>query len=239
MSSQSGYWKWVSWNPVTGCTKISEGCRFCYASEFAERLKSKGVEKYKNGFEPTLHYDVLDYPNRWKKPRMIFVTSMSDLFNEKVPDEFIFEVFKLMNATPRHIFQLLTKRAERLSQLNNKVKWTPNIWMGVTVENKVVENRIKLLRNTGARIKFLSCEPLIGPLQNIDLSGIDWIRAGEETGKTPRPMKQEWVEDPRIQCEQTNVTFSLKNKDELNTRKDAVFRNGKKYNEEFQFDLFS
>ncbi len=233
------HWKWETWNPVTGCTKFSDGCKFCYAFDISERLKANGIAKFKNGFIPTLHPEILDLPFHWKKKRMVFVTSMSDLFHEKIPDDFIFQVFNTMNNNPNHIFSLLTKRAERLHLLNDQIKWTPNIWMGVTVENSSVVFRIELLKKTNARIKYLSCEPLLGSLKDMDLAGIDWLRVGEETGKTPRMMKQEWVDEIEKLCVKHQVTFSLKNKFELTNRLDSCFVNGKKYNEEMQFSLFT
>ena len=185
MSQSSIEWTERVWNPTTGCTKVSQGCKFCYAEVFARRLQAMGLEKYANGFELTLHPDVLDAPRKWK-PSRIFVNSMSDLF------------------------QVLTKRAERLMELSPLLNWTPNIWMGVSVENQKVMDRIECLRKTAAAVKFLSLEPLLGPLPGLDLRDISWVIAGEESGRSARPMKEAWVLDILAACQAQNAPFFFK-----------------------------
>ncbi len=230
-------WTEMTWNPTTGCSKVSAGCRFCYAEVMAKRLYGMGVEKYKNGFEITLHPDTLSIPYEWKKPKIIFVNSMSDLFHEKVPLSYIKEVFKVMNDNRRHVFQVLTKRAERLAEVNSKLNWTSNIWMGVTVENNDFKYRIDHLRNTGAFTKFLSCEPLIGPVTNIDFKNIDWLIAGGESGRTPRPINENWVTSLQQQCEKAGVSFFFKQWGGFNKKKNGRMLNGKVYNETPQLEL--
>jgi protein gp37 len=210
MGQSSIEWTEQTWNPVTGCTKISPGCKFCYAEKFAGRLQSMGVENYRNGFKLTLHPHMLDKPLEWKKPSVIFVNSMSDLFHKDVPDEFIIAVFKTMNKAHWHQFQVLTKRPERVLELNKKLNWTPNIWMGTSVENADYKDRIDLLRKTSAKIKFLSLEPLLGPLPNMNLKKIDWVIVGGESGWKARPMKLEWVLDIQEQCQEAGVPFFFK-----------------------------
>jgi len=193
MAKSSIEWTEMTWNPVTGCTKISAGCKNCYAEVMSRRLQAIGSEKYKNAFSLTLHEDTLQLPYTWKKQKLVFVNSMSDLFHEEVPLDFIEKVFKVMNENPQHTFQVLTKRANRLLQFNKNLNWTPNILMGVSVEDERVMYRIDSLRQTNARIKFLSCEPLIGPLPNLNLENIDWIIVGGESGHHPRPINEDWV----------------------------------------------
>jgi len=187
----------MTWNPTTGCDKLSAGCKFCYAEVMTRRLKAMGLEKYSNGFDITIHENELETPYTWKKSRMVFVNSMSDLFHNDVPVEFIQKVFKVIKENPQHVFQILTKRADVLLEYDNKglLEWTHNIWMGVSVESEKFMERIALLQQTHARTKFLSCEPLIGPLPRMNLKGIDWAIVGGESGRTPRPMQKEWVED--------------------------------------------
>jgi protein gp37 len=203
-------WTEATWNPVTGCTKVSEGCRNCYALRMANRLQAMGNPRYKNGFNVTLHYDLIDLPRSWKKPKKIFVNSMSDLFHKDVPLEFIQQIFKTMNETPQHTYQILTKRPERLLELSPFLDFTPNIWVGTSVENERVTFRIDLLRKVPAQIRFLSCEPLIGPLDNLNLDNIHWVIVGGESGPGARPMKAEWVRSIRDQCRQQNVAFFFK-----------------------------
>lgn len=222
-------WTDVTWNPVTGCTKISSGCANCYAERMARRLKAMGQFNYRNGFEVTCHEHMLDYPLRWKKSKTIFVNSMSDLFHENVPDEFIFQIFKVMNKLPQHRFQLLTKRAERLRSLNNVLPWSDNIWMGVTVEDNDCRNRINMLRNTTATIKFLSMEPLLSPVPDMDLSNIDWVIVGGESGPGARPMAKEWVEDICHQCEQRAIPFFFKQWGGVNKKAAGRLLNGLTY----------
>jgi protein gp37 len=211
MASSTGIeWTETTWNPVTGCNKVSQGCKFCYAERMSKRLKAMGVEKYRNEFSLTLHPDILDQPLSWKKPRIIFVNSMSDLFHEKVPLDFVQDVFATMRAAHWHQFQVLTKRSERLKQLDGVIDWPPNVWQGVSVEDERVAFRIDDLRVTGATIKFLSLEPLIGPLPNLDLAGIDWVIVGGESGPGARPMNPEWATDIRKQCKRAGVAFFFK-----------------------------
>jgi protein gp37 len=202
----------MTWNPVTGCDKVSEGCRHCYAESFARRLQAMGNGKYEKGFELTLHPDVLTEPFRWKKPRVVFVNSMSDLFHKDIPVGYIREVFGVMQHNPQHEFQVLTKRADVLRYYDSEgwLKWPHNVWMGVTVENSRNMGRIDLLRQTGARVKFLSCEPLLGPLSDMDLEGIDWVIVGGESGRNARLMNPEWVQDIREQCIAAQVPFFFK-----------------------------
>ena len=203
-------WTESSWNPVTGCTKISAGCAHCYADRMARRLHAMGQPNYRNGFEVTCHPDALELPLKWKKPQMIFVNSMSDLFHKAVPAEFIGEIFFTMNQARWHTFQILTKRADRLRQLAPHLKWTPNVWMGVTVESAKHANRIDDLRATGAKVKFLSLEPLLGSLPDLNLSGIDWVIVGGESGPKARRMQAEWARDIRDQCVAAGVPFFFK-----------------------------
>jgi protein gp37 len=221
----------MTWNPITGCTKVSAGCKFCYAEVMAKRLQSMGVEKYKNAFQITLHEDALPIPYTWKKQKIVFVNSMSDLFHEDVPFEFIKRVFTVMNENPQHTFQVLTKRAERLFELHKELYWTHNIWMGVSVENEKVVDRIDFLRNTNARIKFLSLEPLIGPLNNINLTNMDWVIVGGESGWKARPMKSNWVLDIMDQCSQAKVAFFFKQWGGTNKKKTGRILEGKTWDE--------
>ncbi len=203
-------WTETTWNPMTGCTKISPGCMNCYAERMANRLRMMGAKRYRNGFRVTLHEDVVEAPLRWKKPQMIFVNSMSDLFLKDVPLSFIKKVFSVMNHAHWHTFQILTKRAIRLQEVSQELSWASNIWMGVTVENRDYVHRIDYLRKTGARIKFLSIEPLLGPISNLDLEGIDWVIVGGESGPGARPMNPAWVLDIRDQCQEAGVPFFFK-----------------------------
>jgi protein gp37 len=203
-------WTQATWNPVTGCTKVSPGCKNCYAERMALRLKSMGQRNYKNGFELTVHQHMLDLPLRWVKPRSIFVNSMSDLLHPSVPEEFIYSVFTIMNRAHWHVFQVLTKRAGRLASLDKNLEWAPNIWMGVSVEADHYIDRIDALRCTRAHTKFLSLEPLLGPLPELDLSFIDWVIVGGESGPRARPMQPAWVRDIRDQCVVAGVPFFFK-----------------------------
>lgn len=203
-------WTNWTWNPVTGCTKVSQGCKNCYAERMAKRLKAMRSERYINGFNVTLHEDLVDLPKRWKNARLVFVNSMSDLFHEHVPLEFIQRCFRTMEACPQHTFQVLTKRSSRLKEISNDLVWPVNVWMGVSVEDDRVIERIDHLRDCGAQIKFLSCEPLIGPLDNMNLAGINWVIAGGESGPRCRPMEAEWVRSIRRQCEEADVAFFFK-----------------------------
>jgi protein gp37 len=219
MASSSIEWTEMTWNPSTGCNKISAGCKYCYAEVMALRLQAMGIDKYKDGFKLRIHEDALNIPYSWKSPKVVFVNSMSDLFHKDVPLSFIQKVFAVMNDNPQHVFQVLTKRADVLLKYNKVLNWTHNIWMGVSVENEKVADRIDLLRKVSARVKFLSCEPLIGPLQNMDLAGIDWVIVGGESGRAPRPMKEEWALDIMDQCQRSGVKFFFKQWGGINKKK--------------------
>ena len=203
-------WTESTWNRVTGCTKITPGCKNCYAYTMAKRLKAMGNPRYKNGFEVTLHEDLIKLPLTWKKPKKVFVNSMSDLFHDKVPIDFIKKVFDIMNQTPWHNYQLLTKRSDRLVELSPLFKWTPNIWQGVSVENNSVVNRINELKSIPAVVRFLSFEPLIGPLPHLNLEGIHWVIVGGESGPAARPMKAEWARNIRDYCIEQHIPFFFK-----------------------------
>jgi protein gp37 len=203
-------WTNATWNPLTGCTKISPGCKLCYAERLSKRLNAMGVQKYANEFAINLHEDTLEVPLHWKRPRLIFVNSMSDLFHEHVPEQFVQEVFVVMQKANWHQFQVLTKRSQRLLELDTRIEWPKNVWMGVSVETQDYAIRIDHLRATRACVKFLSLEPLLGPLPRLDLSGIDWVIVGGESGPGARPMREDWVLDIRDQCTQAAVPFFFK-----------------------------
>lgn len=203
-------WTESTWNPVTGCTKISDGCKNCYAEKLAKRLKAMGQANYKNGFKLTLQPEMLERPLEWKKPQTIFVNSMSDLFHKDVPLDYIQKVFNVMAKADWHNFQVLTKRSERLREFNKELDWKAHIWMGVSVENEKVIHRIDDLRDTDAHIKFLSIEPLLGSLPKLDLTGIDWVIVGGESGPKSRPMEEKWVLEIKEQCHEQNVPFFFK-----------------------------
>ncbi len=203
-------WTDATWNPVTGCSKISPGCKNCYAERMAKRLKAMGQPNYANGFRVTLHPHMLHLPLTWRKPRRVFVNSMSDLFHDDVPLEFIRQVFAVMAEANWHQYQLLTKRSARALELDRHLDWRPNIWFGVSIENADYVHRIGDLRRTRAQVRFLSFEPLLGPLPNLDLDGIDWVIVGGESGPRARPMKPEWVRQIRDQCLECGVPFFFK-----------------------------
>jgi protein gp37 len=210
MATSKIEWTESTWNPLTGCTKVSPGCKHCYAERMARRLQAMGLEKYRNGFKLTLHPEVLEDPLHWDKPQLIFVNSMSDLFHKDVPLDFIRQIFDIMNRAHWHTFQILTKRAERLLELDPLIAWPSNVWMGVSVENFDYIYRIHLLRQTHAAVKFLSCEPLLGPLPNLPLEGINWVIVGGESGPKARPMDTDWVREIRDQCLAVRVPFFFK-----------------------------
>lgn len=230
MSQSSIEWTEMTWNPTTGCTKISAGCKYCYAEVMAKRLQAMGIEKYKDAFELRLHEDALNIPYTWNKQKIVFVNSMSDLFHKDVPLNFIQRVFDVMNDT-EHIYQVLTKRAERLYELHDKLIWSENIWMGVSVEDEKVIDRVDFLRATNAKTKFLSCEPLIGPLHNLNLENINWLIVGGESGRKARPMKKEWVIDIKDQCKNQKVKFFFKQWGGTNKKKAGRILNGRTYDE--------
>ena len=231
MSQSSIEWTEMTWNPTTGCNKISAGCKYCYAEIMTKRLMAMGIDKYKDGFTVRTHEDSLNTPFEWKKPKIVFVNSMSDLFHPEVPLEFIKKVFYVMNETPQHTYQVLTKRADRLFELHKQFTWTDNIWMGVSVEDGRVTNRIDFLRKTNAKTKFLSCEPLIGPLPKLNLEKIDWVIVGGESGRTPRPMDADWVLDIQDQCEKNKVAFFFKQWGGTNKKKAGRQLGGRTYSE--------
>ncbi len=211
MSSKSAIeWTEYTWNPITGCTKISDGCSHCYAERMALRLQAMGQKRYSRGFTVTLHRDLIVFPHSLKQPRMIFVNSMSDLFHEDVPDDFIMDVFKTMNQCSKHVFQVLTKRSTRMLRMASDLHWTPNIWMGVTVESEDYLYRVHDLAGVPASVRFLSCEPLLGQIQDLPLEKIHWVIVGGESGPGARPMEKEWVESIYRQCQIAHVPFFFK-----------------------------
>jgi protein gp37 len=214
---------------VTGCSRVSAGCQHCYAERMAKRLQGMGVAKYANGFEVTPHPDVLEDPFTWKKPRLIFVNSMSDLFHEKIPVAYLRQIFDVMRRADWHVFQILTKRAERLAKMAPRIDWPPNVWMGVTVESARFTHRIDLIRETGAAIKWLSMEPLLSEVPDMNLSGIDWIVVGGESGPGARPMRKEWAVDIQRQCREQNVHFFFKQWGGVNKKKTGRRLNGRIY----------
>ncbi len=233
MATSKIEWTESTWNPVTGCTKITSGCKFCYAEIMARRLQAMGQEKYQNGFNLTLHPETLNEPYSWKKPKMIFVNSMSDLFHKDIPVEFIQRVFKVMNENPQHVFQVLTKRADILNYYDSEgwLEWSHNIWMGVTVEDKSVVERIDFLRNIGARVKFLSCEPLLSEMPDLNLEKIDWVIVGGESGRSPRPLNEEWILNIKDQCKKQAVAFYFKQWGGKNKKQTGRLLNGITYDE--------
>jgi protein gp37 len=237
MAQSSIEWTEMTWNPVTGCTKISAGCKYCYAEVMAKRLQAMGIGKYENAFKLTVHEDALSAPYTWKKQKIVFVNSMSDLFHKEVPTEFIKKVFKVMNENGQHTFQVLTKRPDRVLKLNDQLHWSHNIWMGVSVEDEKVIERINLLRHCNARTKFLSCEPLIGPLKEMNLKGIDWVIVGGESGRKARSMDEDWVLDIMDHCKKSNVAFFFKQWGGTNKKKSGRLLNGRTYDEMPEFNI--
>ncbi len=203
-------WTEATWNPVTGCSKVSAGCKNCYAERMAKRLFAMGSPRYAAGFAVRLQHDLVEAPKAWKSPKVIFVNSMSDLFHEKVPLDFIQKVFATMRACPQHTFQILTKRSSQLLELSPHLDWAPNIWMGVSVEDSRVVGRVRDLQRVPAAVRFLSLEPLIGPVGEISLEGIDWAIVGGESGPGSREMKIEWVREIFRQCRRANTAFFFK-----------------------------
>lgn len=210
MSESSIEWTTRTWNPVTGCDKVSAGCKFCYAERLSGRLKAMGLKKYENGFDVTLHAESLDEPFTWKKPQVVFVCSMSDLFHDDVPEHFIKRIFKAINDTPQHTYQILTKRPERALRLAKSINWTKNIWLGTSIEDNRVLDRLNILKKIPAKTRFLSLEPLIGPLQNLSLKGVRWVIVGGESGPGARPIREEWVLNLKSQCKTYSIPFFFK-----------------------------
>lgn len=224
-------WTEATWNPVTGCTKVSPGCKHCYAERMAERLQAMGQPNYRDGFKLALQPQMLELPLRWKKPQTVFVNSMSDLFHADVPVDYVLRVFDVMRRAHWHRFQVLTKRAERLAMLSGQIDWPSNVWMGVSVESSAYVARIEHLRATGALVKFLSVEPLLGPLPHLEVGGIDWVIVGGESGPRARPMAPEWVTQIRDQCERAKVAFFFKQWGGTNKKKAGRLLEGRTWDE--------
>ena len=221
----------MTWNPVTGCSKISPGCDHCYAERMAHRLQAMGVERYKKAFEVTLHPDLLDLPRSWRSPRLVFVNSMSDLFHDQIPTEFIRKAFRTMAECPQHTFQVLTKRSGRLLAIAEELEWAPNIWMGVTVESPKYFSRISHLAKVPAQVRFLSIEPLLAPMDNIPLQSIHWVIVGGESGPGARPMEKTWVESILRECRNARVSFFFKQWGGVRKSKTGRLLNGRTYSE--------
>jgi len=224
-------WTESSWNPVTGCSKISDGCLNCYAEKMAFRLKAMRTRGYENGFEVTLQYHQLEKPLKLKKPQMIFVNSMSDIFHSKIPDEYILKIFEIMNKASWHTFQVLTKRPERLEELKDKINWTDNIWLGTTIESNKYIDRVKFIKKTNAKIKFISFEPLIDNVKDVNIEGIDWVIVGGESGSRAREIKKEWIYEIKEKCDKLNIPFFFKQWGGKNKKKSGRLLDGKIYDE--------
>jgi protein gp37 len=220
-----------TWNPITGCTPVSAGCQHCYAERMANRLHAMGVPKYQNGFQVTTHENVLETPLKWRKPRVVFVNSMSDMFHEDVPFDYVRRIFDVMQRADQHIFQILTKRSRALKRLSARLPWPDNVWMGVTVENSNYKSRIDDLRAVPAKTRWLSMEPLLGPVEGMDLSGIHWVVVGGESGPGARPIEKQWVLDILRQCREQDTAFFFKQWGGVNKRKAGRRLNGRHYNE--------
>lgn len=231
MAKTSIEWTEATWNPVTGCTKISPGCNYCYAERMSLRLQAMGQPNYINGFKLTLHERMIEVPVFWKKPRMIFVNSMSDLFHEDVPIIFIQRVFAVMRIAWWHRFQILTKRSQRLVEINKLIDWPDNVWMGVSVENEDYIFRIDHLRDTGAKVKFLSLEPLLGPLKKLDMYGIHWVIVGGESGPKARPMSEKWAIHVRDICKSASAPFFFKQWGGVNKKRAGRILQGRTWDE--------
>ena len=224
-------WTQLTWNPVTGCTKVSQGCKHCYAERMALRLQAMGAARYRDGFAVTLHDDLVTAPLRWRKPALVFVNSMSDLFHEDVPVAFIHRVFDTMARAHWHTFQVLTKRSARLAELATELRWPTNVWMGVSIEDEKVLHRVADLRRVPATVRFLSCEPLIGPLDSLPLAGIHWVIVGGESGPGARPMRPEWAQAIRRQCTESGVPFFFKQWGGVRKHRTGRLLNGRTYDE--------
>ena len=231
MAHSSIEWTESTWNPVTGCTKVSPGCKLCYAERMAKRLQGMGQRRYSNGFDLTLHEDILEMPLSWKKPQLIFVNSMSDMFHKDVPVWFIQKAFDVMRRASWHQFQVLTKRSDRLMEMSPSIDWPGNVWMGVSVESQDYTFRIDQLRNTGAAIKFLSLEPLLGAVPQLDLRGINWVIVGGESGPGARPMELEWVLEIKARCRKDRVPFFFKQWGGFNKKKAGRMLQGRTWDE--------
>ncbi|MBD0380474.1 DUF5131 family protein [Paenibacillus sedimenti] len=231
MSETKIEWTDMTWNPTTGCSKVSAGCKNCYAERMAKRLQAMGNPRYVNGFEPQEHPEALDLPFTWKRPKKVFVNSMSDLFHEAMSEQFIEKVFDVMNKTPMHTYQILTKRPERAARLANQFIWTDNIWLGTSVEDSRVINRIDVLRQVPSRVRFLSCEPLIGPLENVNLQDIHWVIAGGESGPGARPIDASWVRLLLNQCQVAEIPFFFKQWGGVMKHRNGRLLDGREWNE--------
>lgn len=232
-------WTESSWNPITGCSKISDGCLNCYAEKMAFRLQAMGTRGYENGFEVALQYHQLEKPLKMKKPQIIFVNSMSDIFHKDVPEEYILKIFDTMNKAHWHIFQVLTKRPKRLEQFKDKINWTKNIWLGTTIESNKYINRVNYIKDTNAKIKFISFEPLIDSVKDIDLDEIDWVIVGGESGSGARIIKKEWIYEIKNKCDKLNIPFFFKQWGGVNKKKSGRLLDGKIYDEMPSFENFS
>jgi protein gp37 len=224
-------WTEATWNPVTGCSKLSQGCKNCYAERLARRLHAMGSKRYKNEFAITLHDDLVDLPRSWKRSRLVFVNSMSDLFHDEIPLPFIKKIFKTMSECPQHTFQILTKRAERLERIAGSLFWPRNVWMGVSVENQSASFRVRHLNMVPAATRFLSIEPLLGPIQELELEGIHWVIVGGESGPGARPMEKTWVDGILRQCRKSKIPFFFKQWGGVHKSKFGRTLNGRLYNE--------
>jgi protein gp37 len=227
MATSKIEWTEASWNPLSGCSKVSLGCKNCYAERMAKRLQLMGSPNYQNGFKLTMHPHMLGIPFTWKKPTTVFVNSMSDLFHEDVPFSFIQQVFDVMNSAQQHTFQVLTKRSTRLKELAPQLSWSTNIWMGVTVEADAYTYRIDNLKTTDASVKFISFEPLLSKIPAIDFSGINWVIVGGESGPKARPMEEKWVTDIRDQCIAQKIPFFFKQWGGTNKKKTGKLLQGR------------
>lgn len=224
-------WTDATWNPVTGCTKISAGCKHCYAERMSHRLKAMGVEQYRNGFKLTLQPETLELPLRWRRPRRVFVNSMSDLFHRDVPVDYIKRVFDVMQKCPQHSFQVLTKRPEIATRISSELPWPPNVWLGTSIENALVMHRVESVRKVPAAVRFLSIEPLLGPMPRIPLNGIDWVIVGGESGPQSRPIKPEWVRQIREQCLAHAIPFFFKQWGGVNKKRTGRLLDGQTWDQ--------
>jgi len=231
MASSKIEWTDSSWNPITGCTKISPGCQNCYAERMAKRLKAMGNPNYKNGFKLAVHENSLELPLSWKTPQYIFVNSMSDLFHKEVPIDFLQKMFSIMRKASWHTFQILTKRSERLRELDNQIEWSPNIWMGVSIETQDYVYRINDLRSSNAKVKFISFEPLLGPINKLDLHGIDWVIVGGESGPKSRKIEETWVLQIKDYCISQKTPFFFKQWGGINKKKTGRILEGRTWDE--------
>lgn len=231
MATSKIEWTEETWNPVTGCTKCSRGCENCYAERFAKRLQAMGNKRYQNAFKVAVHHDLFERPLQWTKPKMIFVNSMSDLFHSDIQEEDILELFRVMNKASWHTFQILTKRADRLVSMADKILWTDNIWMGVSVEDNAALDRCEKLKQTGAKIKFVSAEPLLESIKDIKLDGIDWLIVGGESGSGCRPMQEEWVIELRDKAKEAGTAFFFKQWGGVRKKEAGSILDGKTYKE--------